>query len=86
MRNLSNKYGKQLLDIAVKTELDALNNASKKVVQKAAETTGHFIGNKIAEKTVKQKPIPDENLTDVDKIIIAPQQREEMLNELRQVI
>ena len=29
-RNLSNKYGKQLLDTATKTGLDALKNASKK--------------------------------------------------------
>ena len=37
MRNLSNKYVKQLLHTAVKTRLDALNTASKKVVQKVAE-------------------------------------------------
>ena len=31
-RNLSSKYGKQLLDIATKTRLDALKTASSKVV------------------------------------------------------
>ena len=31
-RNLSNKYGKQLLDIATKTGLDALKTASNHVV------------------------------------------------------
>ena len=31
-RYLSNKYGKQLLDTAAKTGLDALKTASKKVV------------------------------------------------------
>ena len=47
---------KQLLHTAVKTRLDALNTASKKVVQKVAEKkTGDFIGNKIVEKNVKQK-------------------------------
>ena len=29
-RNLSNKYGKQLLDTATKTRLDALKSTSKK--------------------------------------------------------
>ena len=36
-RNLSNKNGKQLLDNATKTGLNALRTAPKKVVYKAAE-------------------------------------------------
>ena len=36
-RNISNKYGKQLLNTAAKTRLDALKTTSKKVV---AEATG----------------------------------------------
>ena len=48
LRNLSNKYGKQYLDTAAKTGLDALKTASRKLVHKAAETKGEFIGNKIA--------------------------------------
>ena len=44
-RNLSNKYRKLLA-----TGLDALKTASKTLVHKAAEATGKFIGNKIAEK------------------------------------
>ena len=55
-RNLSNKYGKQLLDTATKPGLDALKTASKNVAHKAAEVTGEFIGNRIADKTVKLKP------------------------------
>ena len=43
------KYRKQLLD----TRLDALKTASKKVVHKAAEATGEFIANKIAEAVAK---------------------------------
>ena len=63
VRNLCNKYGKQLLDTAAKTGLDALKTASQKVVHKAAEATGDFIGNKIVDKIVK----PDENLRDVEE-------------------
>ena len=53
-RSLSNKYGKQLLDTATKTELDALKTASKNVGHKVAEALGEFIGNKIADKIVKK--------------------------------
>ena len=49
-RNISTKYRRKLLDSATIRELDALKTASKKVVHKAAEVTGEFIGNKIAEK------------------------------------
>ena len=54
-RNLSNKHGKKLLNTATKTVQDALKTASKKIINKAAEATGEFIGNKIADKTVKPK-------------------------------
>ena len=74
-RNLSNKYGKQLLD-----------TASKKKNHKEAKTTGQFLGNKITDavakscddKIVKTKP--------VEETIIPPEEREEILNELKQVL
>ena len=37
VRNLSNKYGKKLLDTTTKTGVDALKTASKKLVHKTAE-------------------------------------------------
>ena len=85
-RNLSNKYGKKLLDSATKTRLDALKTPSKKVVHKAAEAIGEFIGNKIADKIVKSKPVSDANSRNVEEIIIRPENGEEILNELRQVL
>ena len=85
-RNLSNKYGKQLLDTAAKTGLDALKTASKKVVLKAAEATGEFIENKIADKIVKPKPFPAENSRNVLRIVIPPGKKEEILNKLRKVL
>ena len=78
----SNKYRKQLLD----TQLDALKTASKKVFHKAAEATGEFLIIKIADKVLKQKPVIDENSRNVEEIIIPPETREEMFNELRQVL
>ena len=76
------KYKKKLLD----TGLDALKAASEKVVHKTTEGTGEFIGNKIAEKIVKSKHVIDENPRNVEEIIIAPEQKEEKFNELRQIL
>ena len=35
---------------------------------------------------MKSKPVPDENLRDVEEMIILPEKREEISNELRQVL
>ena len=39
------------MNTATKTEIEVAKTASKRVVQKTAETTGDLIGNKIADKT-----------------------------------
>ena len=44
-RNLSNKYWKQLLHAGI----NAWKTANTKVIHKAAEATGEFLGNKIAD-------------------------------------
>ena len=64
------------------TGLDSLKTVFKKIVQ----ITGEFLGNKIADtvtnsyddKFMKTKP--------VEEMIIPPKKREEILNELRQVL
>ena len=66
-----------------KMVLDVLKTASKTVDHKTAEATGQFIGNKIADKIVKSKPVSDVNLTDVEENAIPPEKREETLNKLR---
>ena len=76
------------------TELDALKTTPKKLVHKAAEATGEFIGNKIVDavaksydnKIVKPKRVIDENPRNAEEIIIPPEKREEVLNELKQVL
>ena len=85
-RSLSTKYRKQLLDAATKTGLDALKTTSKKVRHKAAEATGEFIGNKIANKFVKPKPVPEAHSKNIEKIFIPSEEREEILNKLIQVL
>ena len=42
-RKFGDKYGTKLIDTATKTEIDAANTASKRVVQKTAEATGHLM-------------------------------------------
>ena len=86
MRNLSDKFGKQLLRAATKTGLDSLKTTFKKEVHKAAEATSGFIESKIADKIVKPKHVPHENSRNDEKINIAPEKRQEILNKLRQVL
>ena len=49
-RKFGDEYGKKLMDTATRTGIDAAKTASKRVVQKTAETTGDLIENKIADK------------------------------------
>ena len=67
-RNFSNKCRNQLLH----TGLDLLKTAFEKVNHKATEATDEFIGNKIADKIVKTKPVNNEYSRNVEEIIIQP--------------
>ena len=49
-KNLSNKYGQKLLDMAKKSTTDTIKTALKRAIQKTAETTGDLTGNKVADK------------------------------------
>ena len=53
-RSMSYKYGKKLADTAEKSATDAIKTAAKGAIQKTAETTGHLVGNKIADKKWNQ--------------------------------
>ena len=93
-KSLSNKYGQKLLDSAKKSTTDAIKTASKRAIQKTAETTGDLIDNKIADKitSVSKKSIKelpnDETEIDVEratpkKRYISPEERQQILDELR---
>ena len=90
-KSLSNKYGQKLLDSAKKSTTDAIKTASKRAIQKTAETTGDLIGNKIADKitSVSKKPSNNNNedveLTTHKKRYIFPEERQQIINELRLV-
>ena len=97
-RSMSNKYGKKLVDTAKKSATDAIKTASKRAIQKTAEATGDLAGNKIADKitsvskksttkSTKKFPTIDENeeLTTRKKIYISPEERQQIIDELRLV-
>ena len=93
-RNMSNKYGKKLADTAKKSATDAIKTASKRAIQKTAEATGDLVGNKIADKitsiskkSTKKLPTIDEDaeLTTHKKRYISPEERQQIIEELRSV-
>ena len=54
---MSNKYSQKLVDTHKKSATDVIKTASKRAIQKTAEATGDFVGNKIADKiTAKSSP------------------------------
>ena len=74
---------------------DALKTASKRAIQKTAESTGDLIGNKIADKitSISKKPVKelsnndeeDMEITTHKKRYISPQERQQIIDELRLV-
>ena len=93
-RSMSNKYGQKLIDTATKSATDAIKTASKRAIQKTAETTGDLVGNKIADKitsvskkSTKKLPTIDEDakLTTPKKRYISPEERQQIIDELRLV-
>ena len=80
------KYGKKLLDTATKTGIDAAKAASKRVVQKTAEATRDFMGNKTADKITsvgKTKEKEKENTNKPEEIYIPPEKRQQIIDDLK---
>ena len=93
-RSMSNKYGKKLVDTAKKSATDAIKTDSKRAIQKTTEATGDLVGNKIADKitsvskkSTKKLPTIDEDveLTTPQKGYISPEERQQIIDELRLV-
>ena len=60
-RNLTNNHRIKLFDAAPITRFYALKTGSEKWAHKAPETIGEFRGNKITNKIVKPKTVPQRN-------------------------
>ena len=90
-KNMGNKYGQKLLDSAKKSTADAKKTASKRAIQKNQEATGDLIGNKIDDKitSVSKKPANNNNedaeITVHKKRYISPEERQQIINELKLV-
>ena len=91
-KTLSSKYIQKLLDSAKKSTTDTIKTASKRAIQKTAEATGNLIGNKIADKitSVSKKSSNNNNNENVELTIhkkryISPEERQQIINELRLV-
>ena len=99
-KSWSNKDGQKLLDGAKKSTTDAIKTASIRAIKKTAEGTGDLIGNKIADKITraskKKSNNNDDNnnnnnnnedvkLTTQKKRYISPEERQQIINELRLV-
>ena len=91
-KSMSNRYRKKLVDTAKKSATDAIKTASKRAIQKTAEATGDLIGNKFADKitnvskkSTKKLPTIDEDaeLTTHKKRYISPEEKQQIIDELR---
>ena len=72
------------MNTATKIGMDAAKTASKCVVQKTAEATGDFIGNKVADKiTSLGKTKSKEKEDKRQEIYIPPEKRQQIIDNLR---
>ena len=92
-KNLSGKYRQELLDHTKQSATDAFKTASKRAIQKTAETTGDLIGINIANRITKvlknsqqhnSETVTNEHDKEISKeIYISPEERQEFIDELR---
>ena len=82
-KKFGNKYGKQLVDTATKTGIDAAKTTSKRIVQKSPEATGDLIGNKIADKITSVGKPKEKETKKIEEIYIPPEKRQQIIDDLR---
>ena len=83
-RKFGDKYGKELMDAATKTKIDAVKTASKRVVQKTTEATGDLIGKKIADKITSLGKAKNKGKKGGrQEIYILPEKRQQIIDDLR---
>ena len=82
-KKIGNKYGKELMDTATRTGIDAAKTVSKRVVQKTAEATGDLIGNKLADKITSIAKPKEKETKKTEEIYIPPEKRQQIIDDLR---
>ena len=78
-----NKFDKELIDLATETGVDAAKTASKRVVQKTAESTADLIGNKISDKTTSIGKPKEKETKKTEEIYIPPEKGQQIIDDLR---
>ena len=84
--NTATKVGsKKIIDTTKKQGSEFAETAGRRIVQKSAEATGDFIGNKTADKiTLLGKSKNKEKETNKEEeIIIPPEKRLQIINDFR---
>ena len=72
------------MDTVTKTGIDAVKTPSKRVVQKTSETTGDFIGNKIADRITSLGQTKSKEKEDKrQEIYTPPEKRQQIIDDLR---
>ena len=81
----TSKYGKKIIDTTKKQGNEFAKTAGKRIVQKSAEATGDFIGNKIADKitSLGKSKNKEKETNKEEEIIIPPEKRQQIINDLR---
>ena len=94
-KNMSKKYGQNPDNTAKKSTTDAKKTTSKRAIEKTAEATRDFVGNKITDKITStskkslKKPRDEESSsTGFNKEIpkeryISPKESQQIIDELR---
>ena len=82
VRKFGDTYGKKLMDTTTETGVYAAKAASKGEVQKTAEATGDFIGNKIVDK-ITSLCKPKEKTKKLEEIYIPPEKRQQIIDDLK---
>ena len=81
------KYIQKLLDHIKQSHTDVHKTASKRAIQEKAESTGHLIGNKIADEITRgSKTSPQNNLETNEEMLrekyISPELRQKIIDHL----
>ena len=71
------------MDTAIKTGKGPAKTASRRVVQKTAEATGHLIGKKIRDKITSVSKPKEKETRKTEDIYIPPEKRQQIIHDLR---
>ena len=86
--DVSNKYGRKILDKSMDAIKDFAKIAGKKVLHKSAEASGEMIGNKVADRITKSSRNKaqienDRIMKETQETYIPSEKREKIIRDLK---